>query len=416
VTGGQETESAGRIRRGSAAFRRTNIAFFLSGFSVFALLYSVQPLLPIFSRAFGLDAGQSSLSLSVTTMALAASLLLASGLADRFGRKALMVASLAVAALLGALVPLMPAWHGLLAVRTLLGGALSGVPAVAMVYLAEEMEVSGFGLSVGLYIGGNAIGGMSGRILVGTLADAVSWRFALLVLGLIGIVNALLFWRLLPEPRHSPPRAAHPAALWRRIALQFRDPALRWLYAESFLVMGVFVTLYNYTGFRLSAPPFSLGHAAISLIFVVYLIGTGSSAWIGALAGRIGRRKVLWLMVVVMGLGLAATCIDRVPAIILGLAIVTFGFFGAHSVASSWVARRAGEGKAQASALYLFFYYAGSSVIGTSGGYAWSWLGWNGVLLVAGTATLAALAVAIRLIFLPPLMLPEGRLQPAPAG
>jgi YNFM family putative membrane transporter len=59
---------------------------------------------------------------------------------------------------------------------------------------------------------------------------------------------------------------------------------------------------------------------------------------------------------------------------------VTFGFFGAHSVSSAWVALRAREGKAQASALYLVFYYAGSSVAGTSGGLFWARLGWPGVV------------------------------------
>ncbi len=396
-----------RIHRGSRAFWRANVAFFLSGFCVFALLYSVQPLLPIFAQEFHLDAGGSSLSLSVTTMVLAVALLVASGLADRFGRKALMVASLGSAALLGLAVAFAPSWLWLIAIRGMLGLALSGVPAVAMVYLAEEMDPAGLGLSMGLYIGGNAIGGMSGRLLVGLLSDLVSWRFALGALGSAALVAAALFCWLLPRPRNSPARAAGGPSLGRQIAHQFADPALRWLFAEGFLIMGAFVTLYNYTGFRLSGPPYGLSHAVISLIFVIYLIGTGASAWIGALAGRIGRRKVLWLMMVVMAAGLAVISVSSIWTAIAGLAIATFGFFGAHSVASSWVTRRARAGRAQASALYLFFYYLGSSLIGTSGGYAWSLWGWPGVVLTSGAAVLAALAIAIRLFFLPPLPLPE---------
>jgi YNFM family putative membrane transporter len=396
-----------RIHRGSRAFWRANIAFFLSGFCVFALLYSVQPLLPLFAREFRIDAGGSSLSLSVTTMVLAVSLLAASFLADRFGRKTLMVASLGSAAVLGFLLAFAPSWPWLIAIRALLGLALSGMPAVAMVYLAEEMDPAGLGLSMGLFIGGNGLGGMSGRLLVGLLADIVSWRFALGALGAVAMVCGGLFWLLLPPPANSQRRAPGGPSSGLKIARQFADPALRWLFAEGFLMMGAFVTLYNYTGFRLAGPPFGLSAGLISLIFVIYPVGTAASAWIGALAGRIGRRKVLWLMIVLMAAGLTITSLPLMPAIIAGLAVFTFGFFGAHSVASSWVTRRAREGKAQASALYLFFYYLGSSVIGTSGGYAWSSWGWPGVVMVAGGAIAAALIIAVRLFFLPPLPLPE---------
>lgn len=40
------------------------------------------------------------------------------------------------------------------------------------------------------------------------------------------------------------------------------------------------------------------------------------------------------------------------------------GFFAAHSVASSWIGRRTRRAKGQASSLYLFCYYLGSSTAG----------------------------------------------------
>lgn len=401
-----------RIARGGRDFWRANVALFASGFSVFALLYSVQPLLPVFAAEFGLHAGESSLALSVSTGVLAVAMLLASFVADRWGRKPLMTASLLVAAALGLAIAIMPGWGGILALRALLGLSLAGVPAVAMAYLAEEMEADGFGFSMGLYIGGNAIGGMSGRLLVGVLADYTSWRFALGALAVVALANAALFWWLLPTPRHSPARRQGPAAPLRALARPFRDLGLALLFIEAFLIMGAFVTLYNYASFRLLAEPYGLSQAAVSLIFILYLAGTGSSAWIGALAGRLGRRKVLWLMIVVMAAGLALAWLSPLPLIVAGIALFTFGFFGAHSIASAWVGRRAREGRTQATALYLFFYYLGSSVVGTAGGYAWTWAGWAGVTLVSGTAILLALAVALRLALVPPLKIVETPVEP----
>ena len=403
------------IRRGTPAFLRANIAFFLSAFAIFASLYSVQPLLPIFATEFALDAGTASLALSTTTATLAVALLLASWVADRLGRKTLMVWAILLTAGLGLLLPFAPGWWSLIVIRTLMGVTLSGLPAVAMVYLAEEMDPDALGFSMGLYIGGTAIGGMAGRLVSGVLADWIGWRPALLVLGLAIAAAALAVVLLLPTPHNSVRSRLGMRDLARLVRVQFDDAGLPWLFASAFLLMGSFVTLYNYAGFRLALPPFELSHAAIASIFVVYLLGSISSAWAGGLAQRLGRRKVYWTMVLTMTIGVALTLIPSTPAIIAGLAIATVGYFAAHGIASAWVARRARLGRAQASAIYLFAYYLGSSVLGTLGGYAWVSWGWNGVMLVSGGAAIAAMLVAIRLMSLPVLPVPERPAEP-PAG
>lgn len=403
------------IKRGTPAFIRANVAFFLAAFATFASLYSVQPLLPVFAEQFGLDAGASSLALSATTATLAIALLLASWVSDRLGRRTLMVWAILLTASLGLLLPLAPNWSILIAIRTLIGLTLSGLPAVAMVYLAEEMDPDALGFSMGLYIGGTAIGGMAGRLVSGILADWLGWREALGILGGAIALAAVTVVVLLPRPHNSARSRLSAGDLVRLIGLQFRDKGLPWLFLSAFLLMGSFVTLYNYAGFRLALQPFSLSHTAISAIFVVYLLGSFSSAWAGGLAQRLGRRKVFWAMVLTMGVGVFLTIAPSTPVIIAGLAIATMGYFAAHGIASAWVARRAVVGRAQASAIYLFAYYLGSSVLGTLGGYAWVAWGWTGVMLVSGGAIVAAMLVAIRLMALPPLPLAEKPPVP-PAG
>lgn len=403
------------IKRGTPAFIRANIAFFLAAFATFASLYSVQPLLPIFAEQFGLDAGASSLALSATTATLAIALVLASWVSDRLGRRTLMVWAILLTAGLGLLLPLAPNWASLIAIRTLIGLTLSGLPAVAMVYLAEEMDPDALGFSMGLYIGGTAIGGMAGRLVSGILADSLGWRPALAILGVAIAIAAVIVVLLLPKPHNSARNRLSARDLTRLVALQFRDKGLPWLFLSAFLLMGSFVTLYNYAGFRLALPPFSMSHTAISAIFVVYLLGSFSSAWAGGLAQRLGRRKVFWAMVLTMAVGVFLTIVPSTPVIIAGLAIATIGYFAAHGIASAWVARRAVVGRAQASAIYLFAYYLGSSVLGTLGGYAWVAWGWTGVMLVSGGAIVAAMLVAIRLMALPPLPIAEKPAEP-PAG
>jgi len=389
------------IEKGTPMFMRTVLALFCGGFATFALLYCVQPMMPLLSKEFAVNAAQSSLILSVATGLLAIGLLITGPISDRIGRKPVMVAALFAAALCTLASAMMPTWHGVLLLRALVGLSLSGLAAVAMTYLSEEIHPKHIGLAMGLYIAGNAIGGMSGRLITGVLIDFVSWHTAMLVIGGLALIAAAVFWRILPESRNFRPRSLHPRSLLDGFTQHFRDAGLPLLFLEAFVLMGAFVTLFNYIGYRLLAEPYHLDQAFVGLLSVVYLSGIYSSAKVGALADKLGRRKMLWATIALMLAGLALTMATSLMLVIPGMLVFTFGFFGAHSVASSWIGRRALTAKGQASSLYLFSYYAGSSVAGTAGGVAWHVGGWNGVGLFIGALLVVALWVAVKLAKLP---------------
>jgi len=393
----------GLIRSGTPVFRRTALALAAAGFSTFAVLYAVQPLLPIYAEDFGVSPAASSLALSLPCGLLAVALLVVSPLSEIWGRKPVMLASLVASAVLTVVAALVPGWYGFLALRALTGLTASGLPAVAMAYLAEEMDAKAIGLSMGLLVGGNALGGMSGRLISGVMADFVSWRAGLAVIGGLALAAALAFWRWLPPSRRFVPRRLAWAEVPGSFAHHFCDAGLPWLFAEAFLLMGGFVCIYNYIGFRLLDPPYALSQAVIGMIFSVYLAGMVSSPVTGELASRFGRRRVLWVATAVGLAGIVMTLSDRLLLILAGIVVTTVGFFGAHAVASSWVGRRALRDRAQASAIYLGLYYLGSSVLGTAGGWFFAHSGWNGVVLFVGGLYGLALMIALRLSRLKPL-------------
>lgn len=389
-----------RLEAGTAAFRRANLAVFFGGFASFAMLYGTQPVLPLLTEAFVIAPSTASLSVSVGTGALALMLIPASILADRYGRERVMKWSLAAAALLALLSSLVADFHQLLLLRALLGAAVAGLPAAAMAYLGEEVAPSAQGRAMGLYIAGNAFGGMCGRFLAALVTEWASWRWGLAALGLVGAAAALLFWRTLPPARHFRVQPMCLAPLLADARSILGDKGLRALFGIAFLILGAFVGLYNYLGFRLAAAPYSLGPTAIGAVFLLYAIGSISSAWTGRLTDRLGRRNVLWIMVAAMALGLAVTLAAALPAIIAGVALFTFGFFGAHTAASGWVSRRASERRALAAALYLCSYYLGGSIIGSLAGLAWDFAAWPGVVagLMAGLLLVMVLALGLRRI------------------
>jgi YNFM family putative membrane transporter len=361
----------------------------------------VQPLLPTFSAAFKQSPAQSSLVVSVATLTLGVAMLAAGSISGVLGRKRIMLISLICSSVLVVLTALSPDFTVLLVLRALEGIALAGLPAVAMGYLTEEVDRDSLGIAMGLYISGNSIGGLLGRVLTGFLTGLVSWRGALLCIGVLGFLASAAFWRMLPEARHFQARPADPRRLVLALASNLTDRGLRYLFAMGALLLGSFVILYNYLGYRLESAPYNLSQSAASLIFVAYLFGTFSSAWMGALSTRYGRRPILVAGVLIMLCGLGLTLFAPLPLIIAGVILFTFGFFGSHSIASSWVGARSMGDSAQAASLYLLFYYLGSSVCGYGGGFVWARFAWPGVATLICLILVCALTGAVRLSRLP---------------
>lgn len=383
-------------RAGTRESRRASLAIFLSGIAVFAMLYLPQALLPELTRAFGVSPVASTLAISVSTAGLALGLLVLGPLSDRRGRTAIVHSGMAVSAALAVAVPLAPSWEFLLVVRALQGVALAGLPAVGVAYLREELHPSISARAIGLFIGGNAIGGLTGRLLGGFLTDLGGWRAACAAVAVLGVACTVAVRLLLP-PSQRFVRVPHGRPLTRQLADAVTDPVLVGIYAFAALLMGSFVAVYNAATFRLEGP-YELSTSLASLVFLSYLLGSGASPAAGWLAGRSSPRIVVPVSVAVMGGGLALTLAEPLALFVAGIAVVTAGFFAAHGVASGWVATRAalgGRPVGQAAALYSFWYYAGSSVGGTVAGRAWEAGGWPAVVLLTGSMTAAALGLTL---------------------
>ncbi|WP_340386492.1 MFS transporter [Paenibacillus sp. FSL E2-0151] len=376
------------IQQGTKTFRNISLALFAGGFVTFALLYSLQPLMPEISNAFSITPAHASLTLSVTTIAMALTMLFIGSLSDSVGRRFIMTAALVISSVIALLSAFSPGYTELLLLRILQGVALAGLPAIAMTYLSEEIEPRSLGYAMGLYISGNSIGGMAGRFISGVVTDWFSWRAAVGFIGILGLCAAVIFLLVIPPSRHfvkAAPGFKNPIPLlWS----QCRNPRLLCLYGLGFLLMGGFVTLFNYIGFELTGEPYHLSQSIVGSLFVVYLMGTVSSTWMGRMADRYGRSHVLGIALGIILAGAVCTVHPALWVKIIGLALFAFGFFGGHSIASSWVGLVANQHKSQANALYLFFYYLGSSVSGTGGGLLYSHLGWIGIVGMIGVYAL----------------------------
>ena len=376
---------------GSADYRRLLGGLFFAGIATFAQLYSPQAVLSHVALDLSVTAADASLLVSASTIGLAVGVIPWSVVADRIGRVRAMSFAVLAATVFGILVPFAPSFSLLLTGRFFEGLMLGGVPAIAIAYLSEEIEPRHAARAAGTYVAGTSIGGLLGRLIAGPVAELTNWRVGVFTVAVVCAIAAALFIALIPAPRGFVPRRARrpglDASLASLLAANLRSPRMLSLYAQAFLLMGGFVALYNYLGFRLAADPFNLPQALISLVFVAYLAGTWSSAQAGVLAARFGRFPVLLVSVATMAAGVLLTLTDILAVALAGVLLATAGFFAAHAVASGWTGTEATMGRAQAASLYNLSYYAGSSLFGWLGGVFFGAMGWLGTAgMVIGLA------------------------------
>ena len=390
-------ESTPYIEYGTKPFMAILLSLFLAGFAVFSSLYCVQPMMPFLAKFFHVTPTHSSFPLSFSTIALALGLLFAGLISDRYGRKQIMAISLFSTAILLLISSFLPYWEIFLATRMMVGLAVSGVASVAMTYIGEEIAQKDVGFAMGLYISGTAIGGMGGRLIAGVLLDYISWQTATMIIGFLNLLIAITFYIALPASKHFTSYPIQFSRFIESFKKNLSDPKLRLLFAEGFILMGCFVTVFNYMSYHLLEKPFELSQTWIGLISIAYLSGIYSSPRAASWSRKFGRGKVLIAMFSTMILGLWVMLIPSLWTILIGLLIFTFSFFAAHSTSSSWVSVQSLQYRAVGSSLYLFCYYLGSSFLGSSSGLVWEDYGWFGLTITITCILCIGLIVAFKL-------------------
>ncbi|MFY0991526.1 MFS transporter [Halomonas sp. C05BenzN] len=379
----------------SRAWWRATLALCLGSFLVFINLYAPQPLLPELRADHGVSTLAAGLVMSVATLSLAVSLLVFGPLSDAIGRAGIMRLTLLAAGALSLALALAPNFESLLLLRAVQGFVLGGLPAVAIAWMGDEFERPALLSAVGIYISGNTLGGISGRVIGGAVAEVGGAPASFLVVGAMTLVGVVLFWKLLPPARAFSPRRFELRGALADLAGHLRNPLLLSAYLLGGLNFLIFINQYSYITFRLADAPFGLGASLLGLIFLTYLGGTFGSMLSGRLARSLSQPACMMIGILILMAGTLVTLAGALSLIIVGLTINAFGFFLAHSMASSWVGRHAERARGSASALYLVFYYSGASLGGFWLEPFWQLAAWPGValgswLVLGGTLGIAA--------------------------
>lgn len=370
-----------------------SICVFLSGFSCFAQLYYFQPLLPDLSECFTLSASVSSLTVSFSTLGMVGGLVVAMFAADRFPRKVLICTALLVSAIACIAASFATTFFTVVALSGIKGFVLSGATSVSVAYITEEVSPRNRNKIVGLYIAGNAIGGMGGRVISSFMAGSYDWRVASVTIGLICAAFAIAFLCLAPRSvNFTPHKSRFHSLVLSNIAL-FTSGTLVPFYLCGSLMLGIFVSLYNYLGFYLVEPPFNFDPDIIHYIYLMYIFGVFGSVATAKLEEKFRCTSVLKTVIII---SVAALLIMYIPipiVVTLGLAVFTFNFFVVHVTCNRIVSEMSFSHKSIALSIYLLLYYLGSSFWGWATGLVLDHVGWQGFI-----ASLIILTVILYLI------------------
>ncbi len=363
--------------------------FMLGAAGMFAVTYSTQAILPEIGRTYGVSPAHAGLTVSLVVLGLAVGAPLWGPFSDRYGRKRGIVTAslLLVAPTVGTAVA--PSFAVLLAFRVLQGLCMPGLLTAGIPYVTEAFAPRIGGRAMGYYVTALVAGGLVGRVGVALLASAVGWRPAIGLLACLPLAAAALMQRSLIDL----PRTAPPAGTLRGLGRQLRNPQLMRATIVGGAFFFVFVGTFSYVVYRLQKPPFGLGTAAGSLVFLLWVMGAFAPT-IGRLSDRVGWRRLALAALCLSAAGLALSLPGRLPTLVVGLALITLANFGGVTAAQLGVAAAADRERGAATAVYFSLYYLAGAVGGYVPGLAWERFAWTGVA-VTGFAAVAVAAGAL---------------------
>jgi predicted MFS family arabinose efflux permease len=365
----------------------------LSGFCAFLTLFAPQPILPLLADLFHASKVMISLMITASTLGVALAAPVIGQIADRVGRKRIIVLSASTLGIATLLTGSSTSLGALLFLRFIQGVATPGVFSVTTAYVHDEWPAGHVASAISAYVSGTIVGGFSGRLVIGFMAEHLGWRWAFVALGCVSLATAAYLWARLPGERRFALPAA-PTKLIDGMLDHLRNKELVAAYCVGSCVLFSLTALFTYVTFRLAAPPFSLSPGLIGSIYVVYLVGAVVTPIAGRRIDRDGHGKMMIRAATLGVTGALLSLIPNVWMVIAGLAVCCSGTFIAQASATSFVGTAAKHNRGLALGLYVSFYYAGGSLGGTAPGWLWQNFGWPGcvALVVAVQMVIAVVA------------------------
>ena len=329
---------------------------------VLAQLYLAITLAPVIGEALG-GGGPAAAAALGTTYALAYGLgfLIFGPLSDRYGRKPVLVAGMAVLAIATAGMAVASSLSTVAVVRTVQGLVAASFSAVALAYVGEALPPRWRTTGIGAMSTAFLSAGILGQVFAQAVAQAIGWRWVFGLAAPAFVIAAIAMAVILLEP----PRRGKPASLGQkyrelaRLAIQ-RELVLPNM--ASIPVLLSFVAMYAALG-PLLQNQFGLPDTSVLYVRLAGLPAMLLAPLAGWLVGRHGPTRVAVVGYLLAALGLAVEAISVAALWLLVIASVVFvlGIATIVPAVIAMVGGRGGSSRAGALALNGLYVFAGAS-------------------------------------------------------
>jgi MFS family permease len=251
--------------------------------------------------------------------------------ADRGNRKAIMTLALAVWSCMTALCGMAQTFWQLAVARVGVGAGEAGAIPPAQSLIADYFDPARRARALAIFMASATAGYLIGFVLGAHIATTYGWRRAFLLLGLPGLLLAVVVHLVLREPRALPefqPQAAAGESLSETLHALLRKRSFLHLVAGMviyfMIAYGALVFFPSYMVRVLHVPLESVGGLYGGVGALTAVVGTLGGGWI---TDRLARRDVAWL-----GWSPALGLLLAWPAYELALVMPTFAGLLAISV------------------------------------------------------------------------------------
>jgi SHS family lactate transporter-like MFS transporter len=287
----------------------------LDAFDFFLLVFVLTDV----AKEFGTEKKTVAFALTLTLACRPVGALIFGRLADRFGRRPLLMVDVALYSVLGFATAFAPNLVAFLIIRTLFGIAMGGEWGLGASLTMESVRPEARGPVSGLLQSGYPTGYLLASLAYATLYNTLGWR-GMFMLSLIPAMLVLFIRRHVPEsPTWASGAAAHKESIWDMLRQNFG----RVLYGIALM------TAFNFFshGTQDIYPTFlqsqhKLDAHMTGTIAIIYNIGAIIGGWtFGFWSQSLGRRRAI---IIACLLSLPVTYLWAYSSTVVGLAIGAF--------------------------------------------------------------------------------------------
>lgn len=336
-----------------------------------ANVYYAQPLIGPISQSFGLDISAAGLIVTTIQLGYIAGLFFLVPLGDLVENKRLILTVLG-----GLIVSLVAATLSTRPLFFVVCSLLLGLTATAtqmLVPLAGHIAPERIrGKTVGTVVSGLLFGVLLARPVSTLLGGEFGWRVMYNISAAIMCATLLMLAFVLPK-RNPKPGLSYAGLIGSLWHLLLSESVLQRRAAYQALLFGAFTLFWTSLPLLLQAPPFSLGHLALSAVMLSGVAGAFVAPYIGHLADRGHSQRVTGIAIALVALAFALTWLGGASSVavfvIAGIAL------DAGVQANLVIGQRAIFGlhpdiRSRLNALYLAVSFLGGALGSALSGYA----------------------------------------------